>query len=316
MSSTPVVVESVVAPVVVEPTVVPPTKATKKPSLPAKYSKFLSFGFWFASRLEPETRDAFYEQFKLFSSLEEQSEFFQTYLNEASASNKIMRKTIANHNKPVKTRATKASRKPSKPVAAETDDLIATLIADANGEPIAPPADKPKKTRKPKSENTDDKPKKTKKTKASETTISEPLVETVVSEPLVSEPVAETVTETVVSEPVVETVSKPLAKKTAKPKAEKVEKPKAEKAEKPKAEKAEKPKKVKKDKTEPAAPVAETVVAPDSVPVEDDDSIQTRIITMKDGVQFLIDSDNNLYDMNSHEVVGTYNPDTESAIMN
>ena len=289
MSSTQVVVE----PVVVEPTVVATapvaTKAPKKPSLPAKYSKFLSFAFWFASRLEPEARDAFYQQFKLFSSLEEQTEFFQTYLDEASASNKIMRKTIANHNKPVKTRATKASRKPSKPVATETDDLIATLIADANGEPI-PPAEKQKKTRKPKSENSDDKPKKTKKTKTSES----------VAEPVVTEPV---------SEPVAE----PVAKKASKPKAEKAEKPKAEKAEKPKAEKAEKPKKSKKDKTESAAPetVVETVVEPD-----DDDCIQTRTITMKDNTQFLIDSDNNLYDLNSHEVVGTYNPDTESAVMN
>ena len=300
MSNTPVVV----APVVVEPTVVATapvaTKAPKKPSLPAKYSKFLSFAFWFASRLEPDARDAFYQQFKLFSSLEEQTEFFQTYLDEASASNKIMRKTIANHNKPVKTRATKASRKPSKPVAAETDDLIATLIADANGEPLAAPVEKPKKNKK--SDNNSDKPKKTKKTKA-----SEPLDETVV------EPVVETVVE-----PVVEPVTKPLAKKTTKPKAEKVEKPKTEKVEKPKAEKAEKPKKVKKDKTEPVTePVTKPVTEPVTEPVaEDDDSIQTRIITMKDGVQFLIDSDNNLYDMNSHEVVGTYNPDTESAIIN
>jgi hypothetical protein len=275
--------------------VVPPTRAPKKPSLPAKYSKFLSFGFWFASRLESDTRDVFYQHFKLFSSLEDQTEFFQTYLDEASTSNKIMRKTIANHNKPVKTRAPKASRKPSKPVAAETDDLIATLIADANGEPLAAPVEKQKKTRKPKSDNPDDKPKKTKKTKASETVI-ETVAESVV------ETVAETVVETVVSEP----VSEPAKKKTTKAK---VEKPKAEKAEKPKAEKAEKPKKVKKDKTEPQP------LASEPVP-EEDNCIQTRIITMKDGVQFLMDSENNLYDMNSHEVVGTYNPDTQSAVMN
>ena len=301
MSNTPVVV----APVVVEPVVVAPvTKAPKKPSLPAKYSKFLSFAFWFASRLEPDARDALYQQFKVFSSIEEQTEFFQTYLDEASASNKIMRKTIANHNKPVKTRATKASRKPSKPVAAETDDLIATLIADANGEPI-PPAEKTKKTRKPKSENSDDKPKKTKKIKTSETVV-EPVVEPVTTETVVTEPVAE---------PVAKKTAKPKAEK---PKAEKVEKPKAEKVEKPKAEKAEKPKKSKKDKTESVAPepVVETVVEPVSETVEDDDCIQTRIITMKDNTQFLIDSENNLYDMNSHEVIGTYNPDTESAIMN
>jgi len=310
MSSTPVVVESLVAPVVVEHTVVAHTKATKKPSLPAKYSKFLSFAFWFASRLEPEARDAFYQQFKLFSSLEEQTEFFQTYLDEASASNKIMRKTIANHNKPVKTRATKASRKPSKPVAAETDDLIATLIADANGEPI-PPAEKQKKTRKPKSENSDDKPKKTKKTKTSEP-VAEPVATEPVSEPVV-EPVAKKASKPKAEKPKAEKAEKPKSEKAEKPKSEKAEKPKAEKVEKPKAEKAEKPKKSKKDKTESAAPetVVETVVEPD-----DDDCIQTRTITMKDNTQFLIDSENNLYDLNSHEVVGTYNPDTESAVMN
>jgi hypothetical protein len=304
MSNTQVVVAPVVVePTVVEPTVVAPTKAPKKPSLPAKYSKFLSFGFWFVSRLEPEARDAFYQQFKLFSSLEEQSEFFQTYLDEASASNKIMRKTIANHNKPVKTRAPKASRKPSKPVAAETDDLIATLIADANGEPIAPPAEKPKKTRKPKSDNPDDKPKKTKKTKA-----EKPVAETV-PETLVSEPVTETVVETVVSEPVSEPVAEPVAepakKKTTKAK---VEKPKAEKVEKPKAEKAEKPKKVKKH-------VEEVQVAPEPLVDESDDSIQTHTVQLN-GSQYLMDSDNNLYDINSHEQIGTYNPHTQSVVMN
>ena len=280
MSNTQVVV----APVVVEPTVVAPTKAPKKPSLPAKYIKFLSFGFWFASRLEPEARDAFYQQFKLFSSLEEQSEFFQTYLDEASASNKIMRKTIANHNKPVKTRAPKASRKPSKPVAAETDDLIATLIADANGEPIAPPAEKPKKTRKPKSDNPDDKPKKTKKTKA-----EKPVAETLVPETVVPETVVtETVVETVVSEP----VSEPAKKKTTKAK---VEKPKADK-----------PKKERKDKT----------TVQEQPPVDDsDDSIQAHIVQLN-GSQYLMDYESNLYDINSHEKIGTYNPDTNSAVMN
>jgi hypothetical protein len=303
MSNTTVVVAPVVVEPVVAPVVLDTVKAPKKPSLPAKYSKFLSFGFWFASRLEPDARDALYGQFKLFSSIEEQSEFFQTYLNEASASNKIMRKTIANHNKPVKTRATKASRKPSKPVAAETDDLIATLIADANGEPAPATntADKPKKTRKPKSDTTD-KPKKEKKSKKN------------VSEP-VSEPVVETVASEPVAEPVVQPVAEPVAKKTTKPKAEK---PKAEKVEKPKAEKpkAEKPKKEKKDKkTVEELPVV-TEQPVEEQPVDDsDDSIQAHIVQMN-GSQYLMDSENNLYDINSHEVVGKYNPDTQSVTMN
>jgi len=289
--------------------VVPPTRAPKKPSLPAKYSKFLSFGFWFASRLESDTRDVFYQHFKLFSSLEDQTEFFQTYLDEASTSNKIMRKTIANHNKPVKTRAPKASRKPSKPVADETDDLIAKLVADANGEPIAttPAPEKQKKTRKPKSDNTDEKPKKEKKSKKVVEPVSEPVSESVV-EPVsesVVEPVSESVVEPV-SEFVVEPVSEPVVEPVV---AKKTTKPKAEKVEKPKVDKAEKTKKVKKDKTEPL-PITPEPVA------EEDNSIQTRIVTMKDGGKFLMDSDNNLYDINSHEHIGTYNPLTDSAVMN
>jgi len=284
MSNTQVVVAPLET-LVVEPTVVATTKASKKPSLPAKYSKFLSFAFWFASRLEPDARDAFYQQFKLFSSLEEQTEFFQTYLDEASASNKIMRKTIANHNKPVKTRAPKASRKPSKPVAAETDDLIATLIADANGEPLAAPVEKQKKTRKPSkpvASETDDKPKKEKKSKK------------------VVEPVAEPVTAPV-TEPVTAPVAEPVAKKTktSKPKAEK---PKAEKpkAEKPKADKP------KKDKT----------TVQEQPPVDDsDDSVQAHIVQLN-GSQYLMDYESNIYDINSHEQIGTYNHDTNSVVMN
>ena len=308
MSNTPVVV----APVVVEPTVVAPTKAPKKPSLPAKYNKFLSFGFWFISQMEPDARDALFAQMHLFSSLEEQSAFFQTYLDEASASNKIMRKTIANHNKPVKTRATKA-RKPSKPLAAQTDDLIATLIADANGEPtLAAPLEKPKKTRKPKSENTDDKPKKTKKTEV----VTEP-VESIASEPLesIAQPVVKKTTKPKVEKPKAEKAEKPKVEKAEKPKVEKpkAEKPKAEKAEKPKAEKAEKPKaeKSKKEKKD-KKPVEEL---PTTDKGEEDDSIQAHIVQLN-GSQYLMDFESNLYDIDSHEQIGTYNPDTNSAVIN
>ena len=271
MASTPVVLENVL----LENVVV----KTKKPSLPAKYSKFLSFGFWFINRLEPDSRDALFAQLNLYSPIDTQSDFFQTYLNEATASNKIMRKLIANHNKPVKTKLPKASRKPSKPVAAETDDLIATLIADANGELPAP---KPTKTTKPK--------------KSKKNVESQPLS---VSES-VSEPVAEPVSESV-SEPVAEPVSEPVAepaKKTRKPKADKT---KAEKKTKKTAEPLAEPE-----------PVAEPVAEPEE---DADDSIQARIIDVGDS-QYLLDSENNVYDINSHEVVGTYNPDSQSVTMN
>ena len=113
----------------------------KKPSLPAKYSKFMSFGFWFLNKMDATVRDQLFPEIKLFSSIEEQSAFFQSYLDEASASNKIMRKTITAFHKPPKVRAEKKSRKTSKPVAAASDDLIEKLIAEANGD--AAPAPEP-----------------------------------------------------------------------------------------------------------------------------------------------------------------------------
>ena len=129
----------------------------KKPSLPAKYNKFMSFGFWFLNKLDATVRDQLFAELKLYGSIEEQSALFQSYLDEASASNKIMRKTVAAFHKPPKVRATKSSRKTSKPVATESDDLIAKLISDANGTtmsiktaetPAETPAEKPKKTKK------------------------------------------------------------------------------------------------------------------------------------------------------------------------
>jgi hypothetical protein len=196
----------------------------KKPSLPAKYSKFVSFGFWFLNKMDATVRDQLFPEIKLFSSIEEQSAFFQSYLDEASASNKIMRKTVAAFHKPPKVRAEKKSRKSSKPVAAESDDLIAKLIADANGstEPAsgdAPVQEKPKKSRKS-----------TKKTE---------------------EPVA-------------------LAAEA------------------------------------PTEPVAQD---------DDSDEIQTRIVTIDGGKQYLIDSEYNLYDITSHEQIGKFDPETNQPIL-
>jgi len=286
----------------------------KKPSLPAKYNKFMSFGFWFLNKLDATVRDQLFAELKLYGSIEEQSALFQSYLDEASASNKIMRKTVAAFHKPPKVRATKSSRKTSKPVATESDDLIAKLISDANGTTMSI------KTAETPSETPSEKPKKTKKsTKKTEQPVPEtPVAETPVAEkpkktrkstkktaetPVVETPVAET--------PVVETPA---------------EKPKKTKKSTKTAEQhvddtpvAEKPKKTKKSTKKTEQPVVETPSEP--LPVtsdqqpddEDSDEIQTRIVTIEDK-QYLADADYNLYDINSHEEIGRYDATTKQII--
>jgi hypothetical protein len=295
----------------------------KKPSLPAKYNKFMSFGFWFLNKLDATVRDQLFAELKLYGSIEEQSALFQSYLDEASASNKIMRKTVAAFHKPPKVRATKSSRKTSKPVATESDDLIAKLISDANGTTMSI------KTAETPSETPSEKPKKTKKsTKKTEQPVPEtPVAETPVAEkpkktrkstkktaetPVVETPVAETpVVETPAEKPVVETPA---------------EKPKKTKKSTKTAEQhvddtpvAEKPKKTKKSTKKTEQPVVETPSEP--LPVtsdqqpddEDSDEIQTRIVTIEDK-QYLADADYNLYDINSHEEIGRYDATTKQII--
>jgi len=277
----------------------------KKPSLPAKYSKFMSFGFWFLNKMDATVRDQLFPEIKLFSSIEEQSAFFQSYLDEASASNKIMRKTITAFHKPPKVRAEKKSRKTSKPVAAASDDLIEKLIAEANGDAAPAPAateEKAKKSKKSKEEGgapTEEKPKKEKK---------------VADKPKKEKKTKEAPAE-VVAEPVA-TTDAPAAEVTApteKPKKEK--KAAAKKTEEGATE--EKPKKEKKVPAKKSTKKEETP-APEPLqqaPADDSDEIQTRIVTIEGGKQYLIDQDYNLYDINTHEEIGKFDQVTQQPIL-
>jgi hypothetical protein len=280
----------------------------KKPSLPAKYSKFMSFGFWFLNKMDATVRDQLFPEIKLFSSIEEQSAFFQSYLDEASASNKIMRKTITAFHKPPKVRAEKKSRKTSKPVAAASDDLIEKLIAEANGdaapapEPTEEKAKKSKKStkkteeggapteEKPKKEKkVADKPKKEKKTKeAPAEVVAEPVATTDAPAPEVTAPTEKPKKE-----------KKAAAKKTEEGATE--EKPKKEK-------KAAAKKSTKKEETPAPEPLQQA-------PADDSDEIQTRIVTIEGGKQYLIDQDYNLYDINTHEEIGKFDQVTQQPIL-
>jgi hypothetical protein len=249
----------------------------KKPTLPAKLSKFLSFGYWFVNECEsltPEVRDALFAKMKLFDGVDVQTEFYESFMDQCSASTKMMKKAIVAHHKPPKApKAKKAGKKNAK----SSDDLIAQLVsaamADTSEPSEAPVETKPKAKRgkkapvvesaptetvaptEPVAVESEKKPRKTNKKKSAEP---------------VSEPAAEPV---VATEPVVETEKKPK-KKAAKSKVAKTELP--------------------------PLGVIETVV--------DDDEIQTRVVTINGDQKYLIDSDNRLYDMVSHEPRGYFDP--------
>jgi len=297
--------------------VAPKVARVKKPSLPAKYSKFMSFGFWFLNKMDATVRDQLFPELKLFSSIEDQSAFFQTYLDEASASNKIMRKTVAAFHKPPKVRAEKKSRKSSKPVAAESDDLIAKLIADANGstEPAsgdAPVQEKPKKSRK--------------STKKTEEPV-EPVAETGTDAPVEEKPKKATKKSTKKAEEQVTTTEPVAADAPVQEKPKKATKKSTKTAEEPTTTTdvapvadapVQKPKKATKKSTKKTEePVALAAEAPTEPVAQDDDSdeIQTRIVTIDGGKQYLIDSEYNLYDIASHEQIGKFDPVANQPIL-
>jgi hypothetical protein len=298
--------------------VAPKAPRVKKPTLPAKYNKFMSFGFWFLNKMDAPVRDQLFPELKLFSTIEDQSAFFQSYLDEATASNKIMRKTVAAFHKPPKVRAEKKSRKSSKPVAAQSDDLIAKLIADANGSTDAPATDatatvqeKPKKSTKKSTKKTEEpattsdvapatdapaqeKPKKStkKSTKKAEEPVTTSDVAPVADAPVEEKPKKATKKSTKkAEEPVPTTTDAPVADATVQEKPKKTTKKSSKKVEEPVA---------------PTEPVAQD---------DDSDEIQTRIVTIDGGKQYLIDSEYNLYDINSHEQIGKFDPHTNQPIL-
>lgn len=280
------------------------TKAPKKPTLSAKYSRFLSFGHWFLTQtdLNEETRKQLFQQMTMFGTVEEQTTYFEGFFGALKETNKVMRKMVAEAKKPPK--APKAPRAKKAKTSPEADNVAAQLIADANGtdavvEAVATGAAAAPKEKKPRA----------KKTKEPVAASADPVAEQIVAanateaatEAAAKEkkPRAKKVKETpaAAAEPVVAaaSVSEPVAAPVATETKEK--KPRAKKS-----DAAEKPKKTK--KTEAVAPVVEAPAAE-----EEGEDIQTRVVTIGDK-EYLIDGENNLYDIQApHDQVGTFNPE-------
>jgi len=316
-TQTPVVV--VETPVVVETTVIV-EKKPKAPSLAAKHSRFMAFGYWFivnnSELVSEELRNQLFNKLSLFASVEEQTAFYESFEGELSEVNKTIRKMVAASKKPPKTKTPRAKKAKN---ALPQDELVAQLIADANNAGVEttapvdaekkPKAPRAKKTKEAAPENAGEPEKKPKAPRAKKTKEAAP--ETTVAEPS-PELVSEQIAESVVAQPVAAAEKKPKAPRAKKTKeaaateeageavvvAAAAEKP----VEKKKKADSEKPKKTKKTKE----------VLPDS----NDRDIQTQFITIDDK-EYLIDETNKLYNAEApHDQVGTYDPETSAVILN
>jgi hypothetical protein len=258
-------------------------KAVRKPTLSAKYSKFLVANYNMIQMLSAkellsdEAVETAYAEIKLFASIEDQTAFYEASIEGSKATSKTMKKFVTQRLKPPKApRAKKAKKevdpnaqpKAKKPrtkketkVAKDTDqDIVAQLVEAANapmtpiGSPPAVPVEPPvvaKKARKPRAKKAD-------------------AVATVVAEDI--------------------NAAAPAA---AEVKAPKEKKPRAKKV---------------KETTPVPAPV-EAVANNES----DDEEIHTQEITIGSKT-FLIDTENNLYSIDNHEQVGTFNSDTNEVV--
>jgi len=317
-------------------------KAPRAPTLAAKYSKFMAFGYWITSQLVEKAilteaqRDSVFENLAMFQSLDEQVAFYEGFLKTSCGpSTKAIKKMVAAKNKPPK--APRAKK--TKAVAAEKqDDLIAKLIADANDGGVAEGAPqegpvakkkaaskKSKKTEVPAAEGTSEPvapvegavaealpkkkaaPKKSKKTEAATEGSDAPVTEG--SDAPVTEGSTDVATADVVT-------ADALPKKKAAPKKSKKTETVATEAPAPVdvtevlPKKKAAPKKSKKTEAEPvvAAPVEVTEVEVSAEDGADEDIIQTRVVAIADK-EYLIDSQNNLYTIQEpHDNIGSYDP--------
>ena len=303
-------------------------KAPRAPTLAAKYSKFMAFGYWITSQLVEKAilteaqRDSVFENLAIFQSVDEQVAFYEGFLKTSCGpSTKAIKKMVAAKNKPPKAPRAKKEK------AVKQDDLIAKLIADAN-DGVAETAAPKKKAA----------PKKSKKTEeASAAPVEGAVAEGAVAEALPKKKAApkkskktvatlETVTTDVTTtegsatDDLAATEGAAEPKKKAAPKKSKktetvatletvVATEGSEPVESAPAEPKKKAAPKKSKKTENVATTSVEVAAPVEVAEEgDEDIIQTRVVAIADK-EYLIDSQNNLYTVQEpHDNIGSYDP--------
>jgi len=279
-------------------------KKEKKPTLSAKYSKFLVFGYGFVKSLESqgalsaEGVETAFAELKLMSSVEEQTQLYENLIVQSKETGKVMRKFVALRNKPPKApkapRAKKSeSSSESKPAAekkvrakktsrVENDsenDLVSQIVTAANTVDAAPAKSKEEKE--------------AEKVAAKAAKEAEKVAAKAAKE-------AEKVAAKAAKE----------AEKVAAKEAKEAEKVAAKEA---KAAAAKEAKAASKKNTKAVeAPAPEAVEAPTQVEEEEEEEeIHTQEIVVG-GKSYLLDEENNVYSVDNHEQIGTFNADTQT----
>lgn len=257
-------------------------KKERKPTLSEKYMKFLVSNFNLIRVLESkgllnaEGVESAYSEIKLLAPIEEQGAYYESLLNDMKGSKG--NPGIKSQMKKFITQRNKPPKAPRVKKERKTKDA-----APVEGEA------KPKKERKPRAK---------KETKVSDDTKNDVVAELVEAANSSLESPPPSVNEVVPDAP--KKARKPRTKKTDVEAAPAVQEAPVE----TKTKKERKPRTKKTDVVE-AAPVVEDEM--------DGEEIHTNEF-MIDGKTYLIDSDNNLYDVDSHEEVGTYDANTSSIV--
>tara|TARA_Y100000816_G_scaffold148666_1_gene105597 strand:+ start:274 stop:1173 length:900 start_codon:yes stop_codon:yes gene_type:complete len=297
------------------------TEQVAKRTLPAKFNKFMVYGYWLANQLKSrelineEVYNTIVKQQNMFDSVEAQTESFETFLEEFKSANKTMKQEVRTHNKPKKVKkekvvdpdAPKAKRGRKKKVVEDNltpeEKLVEEIVSAAHSETVE----------KPVVEETTKKVRKSKKEKVEEP-IEQP-IEEVVEQP--AEEVVEQPVKEVVEQPVEEKPKK--VRKSKKTKTEevveepKVEEPKME--EKPKKQTRAAPaKKSKKEKEPEIAPVTPELKE-EPIENDEDEEIETTII-VQDGVEYLVDQNNVVYHRTNFDEIGVYDPNENKVKLN
>ena len=257
-------------------------KKEKKPTLSAKYSKFLIFGYGFVKSLEAqgalsaEGVETAFAELKLMSSVEEQTQLYESLLNQSKETGKVMRKFITLRNKPPKAPRAKKSAKKSesseaagaekkprakKPTRVENDsenDLVSQIVTAAN--------------------NVDAAPAKSKEEKEAEKVAAKAAKE-----------------------------AEKVAAKAAK-EAEKAAAKAAKEAKAAAAKEAKEAKAASKKNTKAAEAPAQV---PQVEEEEEEEEIHTQEIVINNK-SYLLDEENNVYSVDTHEQIGTFNAETQT----
>ena len=147
----PVITEPVVTePVITEPVVTEPVVTDKKartPTLPAKFNKFLQFGYYLAQSLKDtegnvaiNSVDDLIMRLHLFDTVDNQQSFVQGFFDQSKDINKSIRKIIADKKK-ADAKAFKLANKPTKKNnnSNNLDPLVSDIVSLANPNPKPKP---------------------------------------------------------------------------------------------------------------------------------------------------------------------------------